>query len=170
MYFQCYQMAYGLAKRAELPFRFDLGLTDSNYIQFGYWNSLQKGFLAAEGLYSDLKSMEIAYLDQNVREYEITKSISLLLLDPLALITLKETGMCFITLPEQYFDMDYPGHYMRRIKSLSLTIPCVAGPYTSINCTLTLVGNKIRVSSNYSENISRGTGYEPRPMRFKVAE
>ena len=157
IYFQCYQMAYGLAKQAELSMRFDLGLTDTNYIKFGYWNSLRQGLMAAEGLYADIKAMEIAYHDQNVREYEISKTVSLVLLDPIALITLKETGMCFINLPEAYFDMDYPGHYMRRIKSLSLTIPCVAGPYTSINCTLTLVGNKIRVSSdasgNYLENI-----------------
>jgi len=66
------------------------------------------------------------------------------MLDPLALITLKETGQCVVSLPEALFDMDYPGHYMRRLKSVSLTIPCVAGPYTSINCELTLVSSQIR--------------------------
>ena len=54
--------------------------------------------------------MEAAYLAQNKREYEITKSISLLLLDPFALISLKLTGTCVISLSEAYFDMDYPGH------------------------------------------------------------
>ena len=53
-----------------------------------------------------------------------------------------------MSLPEALFDVDYPGHYMRRIRSVSLTVPCVVGPYTSINCTLTLLGNKIRASSN----------------------
>jgi hypothetical protein len=81
-------------------------------------------------LYYDLKRMEMAYLDNNKREYEITRNISLVLHDPLALITLKETGLCEISLPEFLFDADYPGHYMRRIKSVSLTIPCVVGPYT----------------------------------------
>ena len=149
-YFQCYQMAYGLAKRAEACFRFELGLTTSNYIQFGYWDGLHKGLLAGEGLYADLKRMELAYLDQNRREYEITKYISLVLLDPLALITLKETGQCVISLPEALFDLDYPGHYLRRIKCLSLTIPCVTGPYTSVNATLTLSSNQIRVDSSAS--------------------
>ena len=96
-------------------------------------------------------------MDQNKREYEISRSISLVLLDPLALITLKETGQCIVSLPEAFFDMDYPGHYMRRIKSVSLTIPCVTGPYTSVNCTLTLVQSKIRWNSSsavgkYPEN------------------
>jgi hypothetical protein len=147
IYFQSYQMAYGLAKRAESCFRFELGLTNSNFVQFGYWDSLRKGLLAAEGLYADLKRMELAYIDQNQRDYEITKYISLVLLDPIALITLKETGQCNISLPEAFFDMDYPGQFMRRIKSVSLTIPCVTGPYTSVNCTLTLVGSKIRVDN-----------------------
>ena len=150
VYFQCYQMAYDLAKRAEACFQFELGLSDSNFIQFGYWDSLKQGLLSGEKLYLDLKRLEGAYLDQNKREYEITKNISLVLLDPLALITLKETGQCLVSLPEAYFDMDYPGHYMRRIKSLSLTIPCVTGPYTSVNCTLTLVQSKIRSNTQSS--------------------
>jgi hypothetical protein len=155
VYSQCFQMAYTLAQRAEFCFRFEMGLTTSNYVQYGYWDSLHKGLLAGEGLYSALKSMEAAYLDQNVREYEISKSVSLALLDPLGLITLKETGLCFIALPEALFDLDYPGHYLRRLKSVSLTIPCVAGPYTSVNATLTLLTNKIRWNPSgtlYPEN------------------
>ena len=33
---------------------------------------------------------------------------------------------------------------MRRIKNISLTIPCVVGAYTNVNCTLTLLSNKTR--------------------------
>jgi hypothetical protein len=115
------------------------------------------GLLAGEKLYYDLKRMDMAYLDKNKREYEITRNISLVLHDPFALISLKEIGQCEIFLPEALFDADYPGHYMRRIKSISLTIPCVVGPYTSINCTLTLLSNKTRITSvspdAYQENL-----------------
>jgi hypothetical protein len=151
-YLASYQLAYDVAKRAERAYRFELGLTDSNFIQFGYWDNLKKGLLAGESLYHDLKRMEIAYLDQNKREYEITKQVSLKLHNPLALITLKENGICEIELPEALFDADYPGHYMRRIKSVSLSIPCVTGPYTSINCTLTLLTNKTRIKNIADEN------------------
>jgi hypothetical protein len=144
VFFQCYQMAYDLAKRAEACYRFELGIPQSSYIQFGSWDSLKQGLLSGEKLFQDLKRLEIAYLDQNLREYEISKSISLLLLDPSAFVSLKLTGQCLITLPEAFFDMDYPGHYMRRIRNVSLTIPCVTGPYTSVNCTLTLLQSKIR--------------------------
>ncbi len=162
VFFQCYQMAYDLAKRAEACFRFELGLTDSDYIQFGYWDNLKQGLLSGEQLYLDLKRLETAYLDQNKREFEIAKSVSLVLLDPLSLITLKETGQCIVGLPEALFDMDYPGHYMRRIKSLSLTIPCVTGPYTSVNCTLTLLSNKTRVDTNATDE----NDYRNNPSHF----
>ena len=152
VYFQSYKLAYDVAKRAERAFRFERGLTDSSFIQFGYWDSLRKGLLSGEKLHLDLKRMEMAYLDQNRREYELTRQVSLVLHDPVALITLKETGQCIVDLPEALFDMDYPGHFMRRIKSVSLTIPCVTGPYTNINCTLTLLKNKVRIVSNAQQD------------------
>ncbi|MFM7441171.1 MAG: hypothetical protein ACKO2V_21675, partial [Snowella sp.] len=144
--------AYDLAKKAERCYRFERGITNSNFIQFGYWDSLRKGLMSGERLYLSLKQLERAYHDQNKRDYEITKNISLMLNDPLALITLKETGTCTLELPETLFDADYLGHYMRRIKSVSITIPCVVGPYTSINCTLTLLSNKTRINSLVQTN------------------
>src|SRR3989442_1389716 len=154
IFFQSCQMAYDLAKKAERAYRFERGLTDSNFIKFGYWDSLRKGLLAGEQIHYDLKRLDVAYLEQSKREYEITKHISLMLHDPLALIALKETGQCEVFLPEALFDADYSGHYMRRIKSVSLTIPCVVGPYTSINCTLTLLSNKTRIKSIAGESYS----------------
>jgi hypothetical protein len=152
VFFQTYRLAYDVAKRSERAYRFELGLGESNFIQGSYWGSLKRGLLSGEQLYLDLKRLEMAYLDQNRREYEITKHISLVLHDPLALIALKETGHCSVSLPEALFDMDYPGHYIRRIKSVSLTIPAVIGPYTSINCTLTLLKNKVRVDNNAEDD------------------
>ena len=144
IYFQAYQLAYDVAKRAERAYGFELGVEGTRFVQFGYWDSLRKGLLAGERLYQDLKRMEMAYLDQNRREFEITKHVSLCLLHPEALVSLRETGSCFFNLPEAIFDLDHPGHYMRRIKSVSLTLPCVTGPYTSISCKLSLLGNRIR--------------------------
>jgi Tc toxin complex TcA C-terminal TcB-binding domain len=159
-YFACYQMAFALAKKAERTFRFERGLSDSNFIQFGYWDSLRKGLLAGDRLHLALLQMEQAYTDQNIREREISRDISLLQNVPLALIALKETGTCEIMIPESFFDADYPGQYMRRIKSVALSIPCVVGPYTSLNCRLTLLANKTRVSSEagdqYAENLEGG--------------
>ncbi len=152
VYFQSYKLAYDLAKRAERCFRFELGMQDSSYINFGYWDSLKKGLLSGEKLQYDLRRLETAYLEQNRREFELTKHVSLSLLDPLALVKFRETGRCFFRLQEEIFDLDYPGHYFRRIKSVSLTLPCVVGPYTTISCTLRLLKNSLRINTNNGAN------------------
>jgi hypothetical protein len=148
IYFQSYQLAYDVAKRAEQAYRFELGIDEARFVQFGHWDSLKKGLLAGERLHHDLKRMEVAYLEQHQREYELTKHVSLALLDPVALLNLKETGVCFVTLAESQFDRDYPGHYMRRLKSVGVTIPSVTGPYTGVNCTLTLLRGRVRKSAS----------------------
>lgn len=89
----------------------------------------------------------MAYHENNKREYELTKNVSLRQLNPVALLALKATGTCEVILPEWLFDLDGPGHYMRRIKNVSLSIPSVTGPYTSVNCTLSLFKSSLRKSS-----------------------
>jgi hypothetical protein len=144
VYFQTYQLAYDLARKAERAFRNELGVKDSGFVQFGAWDSLKKGLLAGERLSLDLKRMEGAYLEKHKREFEITKHVSVGQLDPLALVSLRQSGSCVVGVPEALFDLDYPGHYMRRIKTVGLTIPCVTGPYTGVNCTLSLLKSTVR--------------------------
>jgi peptidoglycan hydrolase-like protein with peptidoglycan-binding domain len=147
VYFQAYQLAYDLAKRAEHAFRFELGLNGGgpSFVQFGYWDSLKKGLLAGDRLANDLHRMESAYLDTNTRDLELTKHISLATIAPVQLLQLKTAGTCTVQLPEWLFDLDYPGHYQRRIRSVALSIPCVAGPYTNVNATLSLTRNGVRL-------------------------
>jgi hypothetical protein len=159
LYFQAYKLAFEMARKAERAFGHELGVFDASYIQFGYWDSLKKGLLAGERLQSDLRRMEAAYLEQNAREYEITKHVSLSALDPAALILLRATGQCEVEIPEWVFNLDYSGHCMRRIKSLALSVPCVAGPYTSVNCTLTQLSSKVRLPDSDSSDYGAATNF-----------
>ena len=78
LYFQSYQLAYDLARKAERTFAFELGVDNPNIIHATHWDSLKKGLIAGDHLHHDLKRLEVAYLEQNTREYELTKHISLL--------------------------------------------------------------------------------------------
>jgi len=150
LYYEYYKFAFDVARQAEQTMKHELMRPEVDgraFIKFNYWDGGRKGLLAGDALHLDLKRMEMAYLDANKREYELTKHISLRQLDPLALLNLKETGSCEVTLPEWLFDLDTPGHYMRRIKSVSLSIPAVTGPYSSVNCTLTLLKSSLRKSA-----------------------
>ncbi len=148
IYFQSYQSAFAMALSAAACAEREVGLIGTNYIKFGYWDSLRKGLLSGEKLSQDLRRLETAYLDRNQRLYEIQKDVSVALLDAEALLTLRATGACEIEVPELIFDCDYPGHYKRRIKSVAITIPTVAGPYTSVNCKLTLLRDEIRLNTS----------------------
>lgn len=155
VYFQSYQLAYATAKKAEKCLQHEMGLETTNYIQFGYWDSLKKGLLSGEKLQYDLRRLENAYLEENRREYEIVKHISLSMLDPLALLSLKSNGTCEFEIPEVLYDMDHPGQYFRRLKSVSISLPCIAGPYTSVSAKLSLVSNRYRKKiggASYLEN------------------
>lgn len=149
VYFQTYQLAFDLAKRAERAYRHELAIDGDAppIIKYGYWDSLTKGLLAGEKLGHDLQRLELAYMDRDEREYELRKSISLARLDPAQLHALQETGSCDIVIPEILFDLDHPGHVLRRIRSVSLTIPAVTDPHTSLGARLTLVSHELRRSA-----------------------
>jgi hypothetical protein len=159
LYSQSFQFAFDIAKKAERALQHELGNLELSYLQFGYLAG-KEGLLAGEKLYLDIRRMEMAYHDLNTREYELTKHVSLLQVDPLKLLDLRTKGKCTFRLPEEFFDMDCPGHYFRRIKSVAVSIPCVVGPYTSINCTLTLLNSSIRKSPLLLNNEYASEGAE----------
>jgi hypothetical protein len=105
-----------------------------------------EGLLAGERLQYDLRRMELAYLDLNRREYELTQQVSLAQTAPLALLQLRRTGRCIFTVPEEVFDLVSPGLYFRRIRSVAVTIPCVTGDIPGVPCTVRLLRSRIRSS------------------------
>ncbi len=142
LYYQTFQMAHQWAQLAQKAMQFELNVEEP-YLGSGYWNGSKKGLLAAESLRVDLQRMEKAYLDQNQRRFEIEKTVSLLEHQPLSVVNLKSTKKCVFDLTELMFDLDFPGHYGRQIKSISLSFPTVVGPYQNINATLTQTVNRL---------------------------
>jgi peptidoglycan hydrolase-like protein with peptidoglycan-binding domain len=149
LHFQGFRTAYHLAKQAQRGLQIEFNLDDS-FIEYGAWDSSLRGLLSGERLYMQLKQMERAWLDQRTREFEIIRHISLQQLQPRSLIDLRQKGECKFSIPEWLLDLDYPGHYARRLKTLSLTIPAVVGPYTSLSGTLRLLKSRMRPRARWS--------------------
>jgi hypothetical protein len=162
LYSRCFQLAFDTARKAERALQHELGDPGRTFLRYDYLGGREE-LLAGERLHLDVKRMEVAYQDLNRREYELTKHVSLRQVDPVALITLRATGKCTVDLPEELFDLDAPGHYFRRLRSVALTIPCVAGPYVGVNCTLTLQSSSIRTSPSVAAGYAR-VGEDP--LRF----
>jgi hypothetical protein len=158
LYYEYYRFAFDTARKAEQTMKQELMRPEvdaQDFVKFNYWDGGRKGLLSGEALFLDVKRMEMAYHENNKRELELTKHVSLRQLSPLALLTLKATGTCQVEIPEWLFDLECPGHYMRRVKSVGVSIPCVAGPYTGVNCTLTLAKSSVRKSPIAGDDYAR---------------
>jgi hypothetical protein len=152
VYKQSYNMAYDMAKKVEKCYRYETGNEITSFISYGYWDNQMQGLCAGEKLQLALRQMEKSYLEENKRELELKKNVSLALINPLALQQLRQTGKCTVSIPEELFDMDFQGHYFRRIKAVSMSIPCIAGPFTTISCTLRLLKNTIRTNKSMNSD------------------
>ena len=153
LHYQMFEVASQIARQAQHAFNYERGHLARTFLPADAWDDLHEGLLSGERLSAALRQMEKAYLDENVREYELTKHISLRQLFPLQFLELKLTGHCEITLPEWLFDLDYPGHYMRRIKNVTMTIPVVVGPYSGVHCRLTLLSSSTRVDPRLRDEV-----------------
>ena len=164
LHIQAYRMALDLARQAERAAVRELGLAvrDLSVISARHFEAGRAGLLAGERLHQELKQLEFAYHERNRRQHEMTKHVSLRLLDGAALTALKLEGTCEFEVPEWLFDMDVPGHFGRRLKAVSLSVPCVVGPYVGVNCKLLLQRSDIRHSPNVQHGYARTGIDDPR--------
>ncbi|WP_329430045.1 hemopexin repeat-containing protein [Streptosporangium sp. NBC_01495] len=144
MYFASYGLAHEIAKAAERAYQYERGTSES-YIQPVYWESRRDGLLAGEALAVDVERLGNAYTSSDSRGLEITKRVSLLQLDPLAVLALRNDGRCEFALTEELFDRDFPGHYRRRVKTVSIVFDGPEGPI-EVNAVLTQTGHRTVLS------------------------
>ncbi|GAA3254959.1 hemopexin repeat-containing protein [Dactylosporangium siamense] len=144
LHFEAYHLAHETALQAQRAMQFERGVPESeaDFIRPAYWDSRRAGLLAGESLGLDLERLGKAYFDADTRGLEITKQVSLLELDPLALLRLRETGTCEFALTESEFDQDFPGHYRRQLRTLTVTFTNADGQPIWMNATLTQLGHK----------------------------
>jgi Tc toxin complex TcA C-terminal TcB-binding domain/Neuraminidase-like domain len=144
-YREAYNMAYRMARYAEQAYRFEREDQETELLSGQYWEASRAGLLAGNALALDLQHMEQRYIetDQPRREL-VNHNFSLRQWNPMALIELRRKGQCTFRVPELFFDLSSPGDYRRRIRSIRLTIPAVAGSFTNVMATLALDASWIR--------------------------
>ncbi|MGF6454559.1 neuraminidase-like domain-containing protein [Pseudomonas frederiksbergensis] len=171
-YYQVYDSTFSLCQFTERSWRYETAdNTTQTFFQHQTWNSTYRGLGPGERMKLGLVKMKNAYLLGNERELEIRKTVSLRQLhakektedksapsinnpwdDTLSAdntsikgikSTLVDTGSCEFELMESLFENDYPGHRLRRIKSISISLPAVLGPYEDIRAILTQTSTEV---------------------------
>lgn len=138
-------MAYRMARYAEQAYRFDREDYTSEMLSGQYWDANRAGLLADNRLTLDLQYLEQRYIETDLPKREINDHVfSLRQWDPKALIELRQKGECKFKVPELFFDLASPGDYRRRLRSVRVTIPAVAGPYINVMATLSMTDSEMR--------------------------
>ncbi|WP_448645349.1 Tc toxin subunit A-related protein [Pseudomonas mediterranea] len=177
VYRQAYDATLSLCLAAEACWRYETADFNSRFIQPGAWHTTYRGLGAGELLKLNLLNMHAGYLQRHERELEIHKTVSLRQLKrqtatshlnkewPEMRDDLKKGG-CEFELTHQLFEDDYKNqqHYLRRIKTISVTLPAVVGPYENIRATLTQTASTVFLSPG-----DRGKAIESRRANQQIA-
>ncbi|WP_434572527.1 Tc toxin subunit A-related protein [Pseudomonas sp. Z3-6] len=169
LYRQAYDTTLSLCLAAEQCWQYEIGDLDARFIQPGAWNTTYRGLGAGEQLKLSLLNMQAEYLRRNQRELEIRKTISLRQLkDQTKTKTINKPwlemhaelkkGQCEFELSQELFESDYKEqkHYLRRIKTISVSLPTVVGPYENIRAILTQTSSKVFTSANDTGRLMEG--------------
>ncbi|KAF4633403.1 hypothetical protein G7Y89_g4722 [Cudoniella acicularis] len=141
-----YNLAFELSRHARKQFSYETGAPHTPLVAQDFWDDARSGLLCAEKLSMSLRAMDLEYLDKSFHDFEIAKHFSLRQIAPLALLKLRSLGEAKFSLSEMHYDFDFPGHFYRKIKSVSVSILCNIGPYSSLNCVLSLEDSSYRIS------------------------
>ncbi|OWV25336.1 hypothetical protein B7988_11535 [Fibrobacter sp. UWB1] len=163
VYKTLFQLAAKVARKAEKCYHFEIGDTDENpktaktFIKGCgvYWDGLHSGLLAGEKLLADLHAMEVAYLENDKNELEITKDIYLDELIDLnndcnfleSLNSLEKEVQNFrIEISKDAFDFT---HYFGRIRDVQIQIILKQpSSHRNVSAELSLTSNKLWLNDN----------------------
>lgn len=156
-----FDVAVSLCNSAEACWQFETGQFDKRIIRAPIWQADRYGLNAGNELRLDLHRLESEALLRNERHLEVHKTLSLQALVDKGLVftkngapvqagtllsdLLSEHGELDFTLSESLFNEDYPGHYLRRLHSVALSMPALLGPYQNIRATLTQKQSRLLV-------------------------
>ncbi|NMY93428.1 neuraminidase-like domain-containing protein [Pseudomonas proteolytica] len=166
-YYSAFNAAQSICQAAEACWQYETCQFDQTFILPGAWNNSYRGLGAGEALKMGLQQMYREYVQHNVRDLEIRKTLSLKDLkarDPDSTLNksweevkaaLLNTGSCEFEVTQKMLDDDYDGqnHYLRRIKTISASFPVVLGPYEDIRAILTQSYSKVELLPSVGTNI-----------------
>jgi hypothetical protein len=144
-----------VAKMAEKCYHFEIGDTDmgnaKSFISNSYWDGAYSGLLSADRLIADLHAMEVAYLENDKNELEITRPISLKdletnysdIVDQIPLSKIKGEAKTSFEIPLQLYSSDFNNHYFRRIRNVKIEVIAPRYKGLFLNAELSLTSNSL---------------------------
>jgi hypothetical protein len=147
------QQATALARLAERQLRFERQEELPGFIRTDYWTPPSDETPAGNGAAPDRRGLtgsarlleDITRLDQHAfttdrRRLQLSRTVSLAALDPLAFQRFRETGVLRFQTSLSDYDREFPGHYLRLIKRVRTSVIALVPPNQGIRATLASAG------------------------------
>ena len=159
-------LATATAKTAERQYYFEQQQQAGPFIMDDYWEVPQTGSLTTAGgtdrrgmtgsarLLQDITKLDQHAFDTTKRKLQMTKVISIGQRYPDAFQTFIETGALNFDLTDRLFDYDFPGHYLRLINGVKVSVVGLIPVYDNIKATLT-TGNTSYTVINANNTFQR---------------
>lgn len=148
------QQATALARLAQDQLAFERQETPATVVLADYWQPPSEGAAPDQpstardrrGLTGSARLLQdVALLDEYAFETErrklnLSQTFSLAQRTPLEFELFRQTGMLRFATPMEWFDRDFPGHHLRLIKRVSLSVIGLIPPGRGIRATLASAG------------------------------
>jgi hypothetical protein len=147
------QLAASVAKLAEDQLAFERQQPSAALIKSDYWKELPQGQTAGDPrtpdrrgitgsarLLQDLASVDQLAFESERRLLNLSQTFSLARLAPFEFQQFKQTGVLSFATPSSAFDEGFPGHYLRRIKRVRVSVVALIPPSIGIRATLSASG------------------------------
>jgi hypothetical protein len=97
----------------------------------------RRGLTGSARLLRDIQELEQFAFDTQQRRLELSRTISLAHLAPFEFARFRESGIITFATPLELFDRDFPGHYLRQVKRMRVSVIALVPPVQGIRATLT---------------------------------
>jgi hypothetical protein len=143
------RIAAATGTQAELQLAFERQEQPAGFLKSDYWRLAsassagndstgkdRRGITGSARLAQDLYSLDQRAFDTDRRSFNLTQSFSLSRLMPIEFEQFRKTGSLSFATPMSWFDEGFPGHYMRLIKRVRLTVAALIPPSQGIRASL----------------------------------
>jgi hypothetical protein len=147
------QQATAMAQLAQYQLAFERQESPPSFIKADYWEATEdsapngqdgqpdrRGMTGSVRLLQDITRLDQFAFDSNKRKLQLMETFSLAQLFPVEFQRFRETGRLPFATPMSLFDSGFPGHYLRLISRISLSVVALVPPRRGLRATLIASG------------------------------
>ncbi|HYJ87893.1 MAG TPA: neuraminidase-like domain-containing protein, partial [Pyrinomonadaceae bacterium] len=149
------QQATAIAQLAQSQLAFERQEPALSVIQSDYWQVTsdeswagqtaaagpdRRGLTGSARLLQDIYKLDQYAFETKQRKLQLTQTLSLAQMAPLELQIFRDTGKLLFATPMELFDRDFPGHYLRLIRRVRVSVVALVPPTRGVRATLSASG------------------------------